>query len=98
MYTKPVMTVQMYIYTISFDSTYDYKCKLDLQSAGSSPNLTYTKISAHDAIRILKRGWISTPPLDFDLETSHIFPRVLGLRVDSWDTSLKPYGTWLPSL
>ena len=27
--------------------------KLDLQSAGSSPNLTYTKISALDAIRIL---------------------------------------------
>ena len=27
--------------------------KLDLQSAGSSPNLTYTKISAPDAIRIL---------------------------------------------
>ena len=26
---------------------------LDLQSAGSSPNLTYTKISARDAIRIL---------------------------------------------
>ena len=26
--------------------------KLDLQSAGSSPNLTYTKISALDAIRI----------------------------------------------
>ena len=27
--------------------------KLDLQSAGSSPNLTYTELSAHDAIRIL---------------------------------------------
>ena len=27
--------------------------QLDLQSAGSSPNLTYTKISARDAIRIL---------------------------------------------
>ena len=26
--------------------------ELDLQSAGSSPNLTYTKISALDAIRI----------------------------------------------
>ena len=33
-----------------FLSEYD---KLDLQSAGSSPNLTYTKISALDAIRIL---------------------------------------------
>ena len=29
------------------------KNKLDLQSAGSSPNLTYTKISALDALRIL---------------------------------------------
>ena len=29
------------------------KLELDLQSAGSSPNLTYTKISALDAIRIL---------------------------------------------
>ena len=28
------------------------KIKLDLQPAGSSPNLTYTKISALDAIRI----------------------------------------------
>ena len=28
------------------------KKKLDLQSAGSSPNLIYTKISARDAIRI----------------------------------------------
>ena len=27
--------------------------QLDLQSAGSSPNLSYTKISARDAIRIL---------------------------------------------
>ena len=27
--------------------------KLDLQLAGSSPNLTYTKIGALDAIRIL---------------------------------------------
>ena len=27
--------------------------QLDLQSAGSSPNLTYTKISVRDAIRIL---------------------------------------------
>ena len=26
--------------------------KLDLQLAGSSPNLTYTKLSAHDAIMI----------------------------------------------
>ena len=31
----------------------EYKVELDLQSAGSSPNLTYTKISALDAIRIL---------------------------------------------
>ena len=29
------------------------KLKLDSQSAGSSPNLTYTKISVRDAIRIL---------------------------------------------
>ena len=29
------------------------KQKLDLQLAGSSPNLTYTKISSRDAIRIL---------------------------------------------
>ena len=28
--------------------------KLDLQSAGSSPNLTYTKLCAHDAIMILE--------------------------------------------
>ena len=28
------------------------RVKLDLQSAGSSPNLTYTKLGAHDAIMI----------------------------------------------
>ena len=56
--------------------------KLDLQSAGSSPNLTYTEINALDAIR----GWIWTPPLDSDLETSHIFPKVLGLRVEELGT------------
>ena len=56
--------------------------KLDLQSAGSSPNLTYTKSSAHDAIRIWIRGWIWTPSLDSDLETSDKFPKVLGLRVE----------------
>ena len=36
----------------SFKKESDYG-KLDLQSVGSSPNLTYTKISALDAIRIL---------------------------------------------
>ena len=40
--------------------------KLDLQSAGSSPNLTY--------------------PLDSDLDTSHKFPKVLGLRVEELAT------------
>ena len=60
--------------------------QLDLQSAGSSPNLTYTKISALDAIRVLKRGWIWTPLLDSDLETSHKFPKVLGLRLEELGT------------
>ena len=63
-----------------------------------SPNLTYTKLSVRDAIMIPLRGWIWTPPLDSDLGTSHIFPKVLGVSVDSQDTSLTPYGTWLPSL
>ena len=58
------------------------KNKLDLQSAGSSPNLTYTKSSARDAIRILQGGWIWTPSLESDLETPHKFPEVLGLRVE----------------
>ena len=60
--------------------------ELDLQSAGSSPNLTYTKVSARDAIRIPLRGWIRTPPLDSDLDTSHIFPMVLGLRAEELGT------------
>ena len=44
--------------------------KLDLQSAGSSPNLSYTKSSARDAIRIRGQkkpsgGWeyLINPPL-----------------------------------
>ena len=60
--------------------------KLDLQSAGSSPNLTYTKLGARDAIMIPWRGWIWTPPLDSDLDTSHKFPKVLGLRVEELGT------------
>ena len=39
------------IVTISY--LFEVNNKLDLQSAGSSPNLTYTKSSARDAIRIL---------------------------------------------
>ena len=35
-----------------FLTTHHSNNKLDLQSAGSSPNLTYTKISALDDIRI----------------------------------------------
>ena len=35
-----------------FDRKRTYGFKLDLQSAGSSPNLTYTKLSARDAIMI----------------------------------------------
>ena len=62
--------------------------KLDLLSAGSSHNLMYTKISALDAIRIFQRGWIWTPPLDPDLETSHIFFKVLWLRVEELITPL----------
>ena len=60
--------------------------KLDLQSAGSSPNLTYTKLGARDAIMIPWRGWIWTPPLDSDLDTSHKFPKVLGLMVEELRT------------
>ena len=51
-----------------------------------SPNLTYTKLSVRDAIMIPLRGWIWTPPLDSDLDTPHIFPEVLGLRVEELGT------------
>ena len=60
--------------------------QLDLQSAGSIPNLTYTKLSDCDAIMIPSRGLIWTPPLDSDLDTSQIFPKVLGLRVEELGT------------
>ena len=63
-----------------------HKMKLDLQSAGSSPNLTYTKSSARDAIRIPWWGWIWTPPLDSELDTFFKFLKVLGLRVEELGT------------
>ncbi len=38
--------------TVLHRSLNGLKIQLDLQSAGSSPNLTYTKLSARDAIMI----------------------------------------------
>ena len=41
-----------YCECITLLKKYFDNCKLDLQSAGSSPSLTHTKLSARDAIMI----------------------------------------------
>ena len=78
--------LQVLIQTGHRPGSHNQKYKLDLQSAGSSPNLTYKKISARDAIKDPLKGLDLDTSFRLDLETYHKFPKVLGLRVEELGT------------